>query len=86
MVIDGHGENPLGPFLPDDVLVEPSIDLLGRQYGGQRNLPGRGDRLSLQDLFAKIYALATDIHPARAGDEPGYLILPPMAEGAILGF
>ncbi len=67
VVVDGHGERPLGLVLPDHVVVEDRVDVprLGQA------LEVEGDRrreLLVDDLVAEIDALVADVH-AGAGDE-----------------
>ena len=79
MVVDRHGQDLLRLLLPDDVLVEESLDLLwlGQfAQGGDARLCGVLPplRLVLEDHVAEMDALVADVHPG-TGDELGDLIL-----------
>src|SRR6185503_13197305 len=80
VVVDGHGERLLRAMLADDVVIEDALDLgrLGQLAVGRRRL---ALALPLEDVVAKLHALAADVH-RRSGDEPGDLVLASPAERA----
>ena len=76
MIIDRHRQRLLGAFLPDDVLAELFINLLG--CGNLACLQARlrdGSLLFLDDFSTHVDALITDVDPTRTGYEPLHLIL-----------
>jgi hypothetical protein len=81
VVVDGHGEDLLGPVLPDHVLVEHGLDL--------RGLGEAADLLTLlllpllrDDVVAELDALVADVHGG-AGDELADIVLALAAERAL---
>src|SRR5207244_9564571 len=78
VVVDGDGEDLLGPLLPDDVLVEHGLDLgrLGEapDLAALLLLPLLGD-----DVVAELDALVADVH-GRPRDELAHIVLALAAE------
>jgi hypothetical protein len=67
VVVDGHGQRPLGGLLADDVLVEDVVDLDGLRK--VLELEGRRSRqLLVDDLVAEVDALVADVD-ARTRDQ-----------------
>jgi hypothetical protein len=59
MVVHAHADDPLGPFLPDDILVEPLENLARSTWKAVWN--GRYRRLIVcDDLVAVVHALVAD--------------------------
>ena len=80
VVVDRHREGALGLFLPDDVVGEDRVDLLG--LGQVLEIESRRRReLLVDDLVAEIDALVADVD-ARAGYELLDLALALAAEAA----
>ena len=80
VVVDGHRQGALGLFLPDDVVGEDGVDLLGLGQVLQVERRRRGELL-VDDLVAEIDALVADVD-ARAGDQLLHLTLALAAEAA----
>ena len=81
VVIDGHGQDLLGPFLADDVFVDLLLDG-GRLRDGQPDVSGFVFFVLLgDDVVAQFDALIADVNPG-AGDELLHLALALAAEGA----
>ena len=83
MVVNRNAEHPLGPVLPDDVLVQPSRHLFRRGAAWQVGLliPA-GRALFGDDLLTQANALVADEYPAGAGDETFDSVLCLPAEAA----
>src|SRR5207344_895775 len=87
VVVHGDREDLLGPILADDVGVQMLVDLGRRWQLGQRQagLGGGGWRgLFVDDLTAQIDTFVADVHRARAGDQPPYLVLALAAERTVV--
>src|SRR5205814_1355168 len=80
-VVDGDGEDLLGPLLPDHVLIEHGLDLgrLGEapDLSALLLLPLLGD-----DVVAELDALVADVHGG-PGDELAHIVLALAAERAL---
>ena len=81
VVVDGHGQRPLGGVLPDDVGAQEVEDLLGLGQFAQADLGTFGE-LFLDDLVAQVDALIADVD-AGSGDELLDLLLALAAERAL---
>ena len=81
MVIYADGEHALGIILPDDVLVQPRLNLGGfhelHHFDGIAPL----HLLLVEDLFADLDALVADIDAVRPRDQPVCEFLRLPAEG-----
>ena len=88
VVVDGHRQHALGALLPDDVLVEAGVELLGRQAGARAVGDQVGEEhalvLAAQHLVAQVDALVADIGAGLAGDEAGDIGFLALAERAAL--
>ena len=81
MVVDGHGQVPLGGVLPDHVLVEERMDL--RRLGQLLERRSLGlVHLGLDDLVTQLDALVADVDPG-TGDQLLDLLLALPTEGAL---
>src|SRR4051794_26749738 len=84
VVVDGDGEDLLGPILADDVLVESVLDLVRVRELRRRLLgTGRLEHLLLDDLLAEVDALVADVD-ALTRDQLANLLLALAAEGAAI--
>ncbi|MNT20473.1 hypothetical protein D3C72_1557830 [compost metagenome] len=85
MVVDRHGQDLLGLFLADHILVQAFADLVGR---GEVRARGRGGvflgcrGLVANDLIAQVDAFVANEH-RRAGNQLLDLMLALAAEGAV---
>src|SRR5690606_7456158 len=93
VVVDGDGEGPLGPLLPDDVLVEGGLDLargeaaaVGAAAAAARALRRRGvgREVALHDAAGVVDAPVADVdlRGVRAGHHRGDLVGGAAAERA----
>ena len=80
VVVDRDRESALGLLLPDDVLVQDRVDLLGLRQAVDVERRRRGELL-VDDLVAEIDALVADVD-AGAGDQLLDLALRLAAEAA----
>ena len=81
MVVDRDAQRLLGRLLPNHILVEELVDLLGLGQLRERRLSGLGQFL-FDDLVAEVDALVADVD-AWPGDELLDLLLALAAEGAL---
>src|SRR5262249_52806052 len=81
VVVDGHGQDPLGVVLADDVVVQELEDLTRLGQLVEAQLGGLG-QLLLDDLVAQVDALVADVH-AGPGDQLLDLLLGLAAEAAL---
>src|SRR5215472_8816517 len=83
MVIYGHCQAFLGSLLPNYILTELLINLLGRGYLACLQTRLRYSSLLLFDDFStEVDALITNVHTSRTSDQSLYLVLTLAAERA----
>jgi hypothetical protein len=88
VVVDGHRQHALGLFLAHHVLIQPRVDLLGRQArarakGGQV-VEQHALVLALQHLVAQVHALVADVRARLPSDQAGDVFFFALAERAAL--
>ena len=67
VVVDGHGQRPLGGVLTDDVVLEEFSDL--RRLGKLVELDlARFGQFLFDDLVAEVDALVADVHPGSCNE------------------
>ncbi len=81
VVVDGHRQDLLGVLLPDDVVVQELVDLLGLGQLLEAELGGVGQFLG-DDVVAELDALVADVD-TRPGDQLLDLLLRLAAEAAL---
>ena len=82
MVIHGDGQNAFRPVLPDDVIVQPRLDLGGFEQFYVR--PRFRPRAGVQNLLAAAFhALVADTNAVRPDDQLPHLFLGSAAERTI---
>ena len=89
MVVHGHRQNLLGPLLADHVGVELLLDFArGRDVGEERLGNAAPLPLLVEDLLAKLDAIAADVNVARAfhqGADIAIALAAERAKGVLLG-
>ena len=84
VIVDGHGEYFFGLILTHNELVQLLEKLFGREACFGADLGRRFAWLFVEDLFAQIHALVTDIDLFRPGNQATDLILASSTERAAL--